>query len=86
LTDTIRHDIIKPSKEREELTMGKKLYRLDIDEVLSNLSLYTDHDIGGEGHGIIVEKKHLDDAIEEIIFNFGTLIEDSFEPYEEEEE
>ena len=58
--------------------MGKKLYRLDIDEVFSNLSLFTDYDIGGEGHSLIVEKEHLDDAIEEIIFNFDTLIEDSF--------
>lgn len=66
--------------------MGKKLYRLDIDEVISNLSLYTDHDIGGKGHSIIVEKKHLDDAIGEITREFVTLIVNSFEPYEEEEE
>lgn len=63
-----------------------KLYRLDIDEVLSNLSLFTDYDIGGEGHGIIVEKATLDDAIEEIVGNFSALIEDSFEPYDDEEE
>ena len=63
-----------------------KLYRLDIDEVLSNISFFTEHDIGGEEHGIVVEKEHLDDAVEEIIFNLATLIEDSFEPYEEEEE
>ena len=66
--------------------MGKKLFRLDIDQVMANLSLFTDYDIGGEGHGIIVEKKHLDKAIEEITHNFMTLIVDSFEPYEEEEE
>ena len=66
--------------------MDKKLYRLDIDEVMSNLSLFTDYDIGGEGHGIIVEGKNLNNAICEIVHNFMTLIEDSFEPYEEEEE
>jgi hypothetical protein len=63
-----------------------KLYELNIDEVLSNLSLGTCYDIGGEGHRIIVEKEHLNDAIEEIISEFTALIEDSFEPYEEEEE
>lgn len=63
-----------------------KLYRLNIDEVLSNLSFFTDYDIGGEGHGIIVEKKNRDNAIDEIVHNFMTLIEDSFEPVEEEEE
>lgn len=66
--------------------MDKKLYRLDIDEVMSNLSLFTNYDIGGEGHGIIVEEENLDDAILEITSNFRSLIEDSFEPYEEEEE
>lgn len=66
--------------------MGQKFYRLNIDEVLSNLSLSTDYDIGGEGHGIIVEKKHLDAAIDEIVHNFQHLIVDFFEPYEEEEE
>lgn len=66
--------------------MGKKLYRLDIDEVMANLSLFTDYDIGGEGHGIIVEGENLDDAICEIVNNFRSLIEDSFEPDEEEEE
>ena len=66
--------------------MGKKLYRLDIDEVMSNLSLFTEYDIGGEGHGIIVEEEKLGDAIGEIINNFESLIVDSFEPYEEEEE
>lgn len=63
-----------------------KLYRLDIDEVLSNLSLFTNYDIGGEGHGVIVEKENLDDAIYEIASNFRSLIEDSFELYEEEKE
>ena len=66
--------------------MGKKLYRLDIDEVMSNLSLFTDYDIGGEGHGVVVEGKNRDNAIDEIVHNFMMLIEDSFEPYEEEEE
>ena len=66
--------------------MGSKLYRLDIDEVMSNLSLFTNYDIGGEGHGIIVEKEHLDIAIHEIVSNFKGLIQDSFEPHEEEEE
>ena len=66
--------------------MRKKLYRLDIDEVLSNLSLSTDYDIGGEGHRIIVEKAHIDAAIDEIVHNFQHLIVDSFERYEEEEE
>ena len=63
-----------------------KLYRLDVDDVLANLSLFTDYDIGGEGHGIIVEKENLHKAITEIADNFYNLIEDSFEPYEEEEE
>lgn len=63
-----------------------KFYRLDIDEVFSNLSLFTDYDIGGEGHGIIVEKKNLADAIYEITCNFSSLLEESFEPYEEGEE
>ena len=66
--------------------MGKKLYQLNIDEVLSNLSLFTDYDIGGEGHGVVVEKAYLDRAIDEIVHNFQHLIVDSFEPYEEEEE
>lgn len=66
--------------------MDKKLYQLNIDEVLSNLSLFTDYDIGGEGHGIIVERKNLDNAITELIDNFETLLENSFEPYEEEED
>lgn len=66
--------------------MRKKLYRLDIDEVISNLSLSTDYDIGGEGHGIIVEKKHIDAAIDEIVHNFEHLIVNSFERYEEEGE
>lgn len=63
-----------------------KLYRLDIDNVLSSISFFTDCDIGGEGHGIIVEKENLHKAITEIADNFYNLIEDSFEPYEEEEE
>ena len=63
-----------------------KLYRLDIDEVLSNLSLFTDYDIGGEGHSIIVEEKNLDDAICELANNFGSLLDDSFKPYDDEEE
>ena len=63
-----------------------KLYRLDVDDVFSNISLSTEHDIGGEGHGIVVEKENLHKAITEIADNFYNLIEDSFEPYEEEEE
>lgn len=63
-----------------------KLYRLDIDEVFSNLSLFTDYDVGGEGHGIIVEEKNLDDAIRELANNFGSLLDDSFKPYNEMEE
>ena len=63
-----------------------KLYRLDIDEVFSNLSLFTEYDVGGEGHGIIVKKAHLRKAIEEITNNFSNLIEESFEPCEEGEE
>ena len=66
--------------------MDKKLYRLDIDEVFSNLSLFTNYDVGGEGHGVVVEKENLHKAITEIADNFYNLIEDSFEPYEEEEE
>jgi hypothetical protein len=63
-----------------------KLYELNIDEVLSNLSLGTQYDIGGEGHCIIVEEKDLDDAICEIISNFGSLLNDSFEPCDDDEE
>ena len=63
-----------------------KLYRLDVDEVFSNISLFTEHDIGGEGHGIIVGGKNLDSAICEIINNFKSLIENSFKPYDEMEE
>lgn len=66
--------------------MGKKLYRLYIDEVLSNLSLFTDYDIGDEGHSIIVEEENLNNAIHEITLNFTSLIRDSFELYEKEEE
>ena len=62
-----------------------KLYRLDIDNVLSSLSLFTEHDIGGEGHSIIVEKEHLHDAIAEIVENFSELIASSFEEEGEEE-
>ena len=65
--------------------MSKKLYQLNIDEVMSNLSLGTCYDIGGEGHGIVVKKENLHKAIKEIADNFYNLIEDSFEPYEEEE-
>ena len=65
--------------------MGR-LYRLDIDEVLSSISLFTNYDVGGEGHGIIVEEENLDEAIHEIASNFRSLVEDSFVPYEEEEE
>ena len=63
-----------------------KLYRLDIDEVFSDISLFTKHDVGGEGHGIIVEKENLNDAIHEIVDNFRNVIEDSFKPYDETEE
>lgn len=63
-----------------------KLYRLDIDEVLSSISLFTDYDVGGEGHGIIVEEANLDEAIHEIASNFRSLVEDSFVPYNEMEE
>ena len=56
-----------------------KLYRLNIDEVLSSLSLLTEHDIGGEGHSIIVEEDCLHDAIAEIVENFSELIASSFE-------
>jgi hypothetical protein len=63
-----------------------KLYRLDIDNVLSSLSLFTEHDVGGEGHAIVVEKENLHKAIAEIADNFYNLIEDSFELDEEEDE
>ena len=63
-----------------------KLYRLDIDEVLARISFYTDDDIGDEGHGVIVEEKNLDSVVCELANNFGNLLEDSFVPYEEEEE
>lgn len=66
--------------------MEDKFYRLNIDRVFSDLSLYTAHDIGGEGHAVIVEGENLDDAICEIVNNFRSLIEDSFELDEEEEE
>ena len=62
-----------------------KLYRLNIDEVLSNLSLFTEHDIGGEGHAIVVEEEHLHDAIAEIVADFSDLIASSFEEEGEED-
>ena len=63
-----------------------KLYRLNIDEVLSSLSLFTEHDVGGEGHSIIVEEEHLHEAIAEIVENFSETIAASFEEENEEEE
>ena len=54
-------------------------YRLSIDNVLSNLSLFTEYDIGGEGHSIIVEEEHLHDAIAQIVADFSELIASSFE-------
>ena len=63
-----------------------KFYQLDVDEVFSNISLFTENDIGSEEHGIIVEGKNLDSAICEIANNFRSLIEDSFKPYDEMEE
>ena len=62
-----------------------KVYRLDIDNVLSSLSLFTEHDIGGEGHSIIVEEERLHEAIAEIVENFSELITSSFEEEGEEE-
>ena len=67
------------------MTANRDFYRLNIDEVLSNLSLFTRYDIGGERHAIVVEGENLDDAICEIVNNFRSLIEDSFELDEEEE-
>lgn len=63
----------------------KKTFTLNIDSVLSNLSLFTEYDIGGEGHSIIVEEEHLADAIAEIVENFSELIASSFEEENEEE-
>ena len=63
----------------------KKTFTLNIDEVLSSLSLFTEYDIGGEGHSIIVEEEHLADAIAEIVENFSELIASSFEEENEEE-
>ena len=64
----------------------KKTFTLNIDSVLSELSLFTEYDIGGEGHSIIVEEEHLDDAIAQIVANFSELITSSFEEDEDEEE
>ena len=61
-------------------------YRLNIDDVLSELSLFTEYDIGGEGHSVIVEEEHLHDAIAEIVADFSELIASSFEEDEEEGE
>ena len=61
----------------------KKLYRLNVDEVLANLSLFTVCDIGGEGHGIIVEEDNVGNAINEITDNFKQLVAESFNLYEE---
>ena len=60
-------------------------YRLSIDNVLSNLALFTEYDIGGEGHAVIVEEEHLHDAIAEIVEEFSDLIASSFEEEGEEE-
>ena len=60
-------------------------YRLSIDNVLSNLSLFTEYDIGGEGHGIVVEEEHLHAAIAQIVEEFSDLIASSFEEEGEEE-
>lgn len=65
--------------------MGK-LYRLDVDEVLSNISLFTNYDIGDEGQGLIVEEKNYYDAVCELANNFGKLIDYCFKPYNEMEE
>lgn len=61
-------------------------YRLNIDNVLSNLSLFTEYDISGEGHSIIVEEEHLHDAIAQIVADFSELIASSFEEDDEEED
>ena len=63
----------------------KKTFTLNIDSVLSELSLFTEYDIGGEGHNITVEEEHLADAIVEIVENFSELIASSFEEENEEE-
>ena len=63
----------------------KKTFTLNIDSVLSELSLFTEHDISGEGHSITVEEEHLADAIAEIVENFSELIASSFEEEGEEE-
>ena len=63
----------------------KKTFTLNIDSVLSELSLFTEYDIGGEGHSIIVKEEHLADAIAEIVENFSELIASSFEEENEEE-
>ena len=60
-------------------------YRLSIDNVLSNLSLFTEYDISGEGHAIVVEEEHHHDAIAEIFEEFSELIASSFEEEGEEE-
>lgn len=64
----------------------KKTFTLNIDSVLSNLSLFTEYDISGEGHSIIVKEEHLADAIAEIVADFSDLIASSFEEDEEEGE
>ena len=66
--------------------MDKQLYWLNIDEVVANLPFFTNYDIGCEGHGIVVEKENLDNAIHEIVSNFKDFIQEYFEPYDEEEE
>lgn len=60
-------------------------YRLDIDNVLSNLSLFTEYDIGGEGHSVIIEEEHLHDAIAQIIADFSELIASSFKKENDED-
>ena len=64
----------------------KKTFTLNIDSILSELSLFTEYDIGSEGHSIIVEEEHLADAIAEIVENFSELVASSFEEENEEEE
>jgi hypothetical protein len=65
--------------------MGEFLY-LNIDEVIANLSFFTQYEEGGDGRRIVVAEANLTEAIDEIVGNFAALVENSFYPCDEDED